>query len=163
MELRLIFHKGCPFVDYGEGLMLVDLGCPSSIAPKGSIGFDGIAVSVNRKNGPLNTDVLTDWFEHPVAGVLGSDLLMRSPLKIDYKTSHLITNYDGTVGDRIGVVSMGFAIVDLSIDGRNGQCIIDTGAQYSKLLPHIVKGKEVQECVEDCEWGEVGNRIHVVS
>ena len=117
MEYKLTFLKGCPFVDYGEGLMLIDLGLPFSIADKGTIGFDGETQRVPRERGPINTPVLSDWFEQPVTGVIGGDILLGTPIKIDYKAGMLVTHYDGPVGQKIGQTSMGYSIVELSIDG----------------------------------------------
>lgn len=160
MEYKLTFLKGCPFVDYGEGLMLIDLGLPFSIADKGTIGFDGATKSVPRERGPINTPVLSDWFEQPVTGVIGGDILLGTPIKIDYKAGMLVTHYDGPVGQKIGQTSMGYSIVELSIDGKRCRCFIDTGAQYSKILPRMVAGKTICASVEDCVWGDVGNRLN---
>lgn len=159
MKHNLTFLKGCPFVDYGEGLMFIDSGMLISIADKGAIGFDGVTERVPQEYGPVNTSVLSDWFEQPVAGVIGGNLLMRNPIMIDYQAGLMITHYDGPVGTMIGKTMTGYPMVELSIDGSRCQCFIDTGAQYSYLLPSLTEGKESRERVEDCKWGAPGNRF----
>lgn len=159
MEYKLTFLKGCPFVDYGEGQMFVDLGLSFSIADKRSIRFDGAARPVPQACGPISTSVLSDWFEVPVAGAIGCDLLLQTPIKIDYKAGRLVTHYDGPAGEAIGGILSGRPAVDLSIDGSRCRCFIDTGAQYSYLLPGLVEGKAILESVEDCKWGAAGNRF----
>lgn len=139
--------------------MFIDSGLTRSIADKGTIGFDGETEHVPQEQDPINTAVLSDWFEQPVAGVIGSDLLMRNPIMIDYRSGQMTTRYDGPVGNMIGRTAMGYAIVELLIDGIRCWYIVDTGTQYSYLQPGMIAGKEIRERVVDCKWGAPGNRF----
>ena len=148
-------------MDYGEGAMLVNTGNPHSLAQKGSIGFDGVTEPVSRTIGLMNTTVLTDWFECPVTGLIGNDILLRcGPVKIDYKAGLLTTNYAGPEGEIIGGWLFGHPThsVNILMDGNPYRCYVDTGSQYSYILPQMLNGKSACGRVVDFQWGVKGNR-----
>lgn len=160
MNYTLNFIKGCPFINDGQGLFLIDTGAPISISKTKKINFSGTVYPCPASYSIMNTDVLDEWFDTTITGVLGMNILSQSSIAIDYKEKVLVTDYTGPLGTEAGeLCGLYLSIHRFTLDGTTSPIVLDTGAHISYLRPEYFEGHEVKDTIYDVTWGEPGTRI----
>jgi len=136
-------------VDNGEGYILIDTGSPASFHSNGHIIIDGIETAVPTSAMGVTPAYLSEKIGAPVKGLLGTDILGRTPTLIDLPSKRLVFNYDkeGTKVPSFNIMSC--YGVELSVDGNLVKMLLDTGAPTSYASKSLTAGKEVLRTVED--------------
>jgi SAM-dependent methyltransferase len=128
------FFNGHLFVKIGDDLWIIDTGAPTSFGDPDILTIGTLEFSVASDFMGMNASALVEFIDHPVAGLLGMDVLGKFDLLIDAPRSRLVLSTEtlDLQGAAISCDSVsGIPTVDVQIDGHFNNWFFDTGAQVS--------------------------------
>ena len=143
-------------VDDRGSKVLVDTGCPLSFHSDGVIAIDGKTVKVPTTLVVADSDYVTKHVGTKVEGLVGMNILDRKGVLIDVPGGRMVVGHptDGMTRVpsrcmRIPIVGEGYMCVDMDINGKQVEVIVDTGAPVSYVTPSLTEGLAAKETVKD--------------
>ena len=153
-ELDFIDHKDHILVDFGDGMSLIDTGCPSTVGRS----LDLLGVQSSLAGGlsyfGVTIEVIGKLVNVPLVRLVGMDVLQKLAWKLDWEAKK-ITFYRNPVkfqGYKVPVITpSGPPGIAFKIGNEEHTALLDTGAPYSYCPEKCPAYDEapVLECVKD--------------
>lgn len=150
-EYAIKLTNGHILIEGGNGRLLVDTGSPLSFHESGRLILGGQAFSVPTSLMGTDAEYVSDNVHDRVSGLVGMDLIDRlGGVRIDVPAGKL-TFGCGTEGmTRVSShTGLGYVFMDLTVNGRVVQVILDTGAPISYVSPSLTEGLTPVDRVTD--------------
>ena len=133
---KLKYYSGYIYIEINDLDWLVDTGSPSSFGSIDTLEIANKTFSIQSSLLNLNPTILSQYVEHKVAGLLGTDVLNEFYIIFDIKNQKISfsidkIDLDGEILDIDEV--MGIPIVVSTIKDNNSRMFFDTGAQISYI------------------------------
>ena len=136
-----------------EGCVIIDTGPPMSFHRSGVITFAGTEHICTRTLPGIDTTTLSNELDQHVVGLIGMDIMSKyGSIIFDYPNCQLLIGYDIDETTQTLLPSgniMGASYIDLTIEGKNAQLFMDTGAPTSYISSSFTNGHEELETTHD--------------
>lgn len=121
---------------------VIDTGSPISLGASGPLRLGGRSFEVPESALGLSAETLSGHLRHPVAGLIGTDILNRFDIVFDLpgrcmELSEATLDCDGVVVRTSDL--MGVPMVDTEVSGRTRRACFDTGAQIGYFDDAVVR------------------------
>ena len=143
-------------VDDRGSKVLVDTGSPLSFHSDGVVAIDGETVKVPTTLLVADSDYVTKHVGTKVDGLVGMNILERKRVLIYVPGGRVVVGHptDGmrrvpSRCMRIPIVGGGYMCVDMDLNGKQVEVIVDTGAPVSYVAPSLTEGLAAKETVTD--------------
>jgi len=150
IPLKLV--NGHLFLSIGDCDYLVDTGSPISFGHATSLNIDGLAHTLTDKFPGLTIASLSDFVNHPTAGLIGAEVLNAFDILINVKAGTMTFAAEALEmeGDTIDLDSvMDIPVIDVCIDGAVHRMFFDSGAQISYFQDDSLDHKPPMGAVTD--------------
>ena len=150
-EYEIKLTNGHVLIEGGNGRLLVDTGSPLSFHESGRLILGGQEFSVPISLMGTDAEYVSEHVHDRVSGLVGMDVIGRlGGVRIDVPAGKL-TFGGGTEGmTRIpSHVGLGYVFMNLTVNGRQVQVILDTGAPVSYVSPSLTEGLTPVDRVKD--------------
>ena len=134
--------------------ILVDTGSPMSFHPSGSIGFGENEFAAQSCIPGVSIPYLSEKVGCEMHGLLGMDIINHMPMLFSLKDGFVLFDDDARYLNHfkkypLGPLSGGLVAITISVNGKNANVIIDSGAPISYIRPNFVSGLECAGIMDD--------------
>ena len=138
-------------VDDRGSKVLIDTGSPLSFHSDGVVAIDGETVKVPTTLLVADSDYVTEHVGTKVEGLVGMNVLGRKGVLIDVPGGRVVVGQTAKGMTRVSSRSLmgGYMCVDMDLNGKQAEVIVDTGAPVSYVAPALTKGLVAKETVKD--------------
>ena len=138
-------------VDDRGSKVLIDTGSPLSFHSDGVVAIDGETVKVPTTLLVADSDYVTEHVGTKVEGLVGMNVLGRKGVLIDVPGGRVVVGHTTEGMTRVPSRSLmgGYMCVDMDLNGKQVEVIVDTGAPVSYVAPTLTRGLVAKETVKD--------------
>ena len=132
-DFSLITKEGHLFVNIDGYEWLLDTGAPNSFGTS-KIGIERQDFSIPTNYMGLTAAQLSEFVNHPTAGIIGADVLNKFDILIDMKNLRVFFSAEHiALNGKVLKINdfMGIPIIQANISGVDRRMFFDTGAQIS--------------------------------
>ena len=150
-EYDIKLSNGHVLIEGGNGRLLVDTGSPLSFHKSGRLVLGGQEFSVPTSLMGTDAEYVSEHVHDRVSGLVGMDIIGRlGGVRIDVPAGKLTVG-GGTEGmTRIpSHLVLGYVFMNMTVNGRQVQVILDTGAPVSYVSPSLTEGLTPVDRVQD--------------
>jgi hypothetical protein len=149
---KLKYSNGHIYVEIDGLDWLIDTGSPSSFGKITSINMLGKNFELEDSFLDLDVESLSEYVNHNVAGLLGTNILNEFNILFDIKNQIIIFSEDKIelVGEVFNIEEvMGVPVLQTQVDNKEISVMFDTGAQLSYFQKEIIDKEDSLGIVKD--------------
>lgn len=140
-EYDIKLSLGHVLIDGGNGRLLVDTGSPLSFHESGRIILCGESFSVPTSLPGADADYVSEKVHDRVGGLVGTDILGHFGFKFDVPAGKLAFGPSIEGMRRLpSRTVMGYLLMEMTVNGRTAQVLLDSGAPVSYVSPSLTEG-----------------------
>lgn len=138
-----------------DGLkVLVDTGCPVTIAKQSSFDFMGQVFSCHTSLGGKDINSLSQLMNYDLDVFMGMDIIEKFYILTDYKQKQVTFSdepipFDGTCSTPILRGHMGEVCINMTVKNTPVRVALDTGARISYIDKTLTEGETLLETKDD--------------
>ena len=143
-----------PILMYNDQNILVDTGSPVSIHPSGSLVIGDNEFSVQSSVPLVSIQYISEKVGCEIHGLLGMDVINSMPTMFSLKDGFMFMDDDAKYSAHfkkfpLSQMSGGLVAITISVNGKEANMIVDSGAPISYIRSDFVVGLESVGIMED--------------
>lgn len=143
-----------PILMYKGQNILVDTGSPVSIHPSGSFVIGDNEFSVQSSAPFVSIQYISEKVGCEIHGLLGMDVINSMPMMFSLKDGSMFFDDDAEYSTHfkkfpLSLLSGGLVAITISVNGKEANMIVDSGAPISYIRSDFVAGLESAGIMED--------------